>query len=76
MVMPGVAFDRQGGRLGHGWGWYDRMAADLLRLGPFFRVGLAFDCQVVERVPRLETDIRVDAVVTETQVIRSAGRAP
>jgi 5-formyltetrahydrofolate cyclo-ligase len=66
MLIPGVAFDVQGGRLGHGKGYYDRL---LVRAGPGpLRVALAFDSQIVEEVPMLAGDERMDLLVTETAV--------
>lgn len=63
VVVPGVAFDPHGGRLGHGGGHYDRLLA---RLAPeCLRVGTCFACQVVPRVPREEHDEPVDIVLTE-----------
>jgi len=63
-VIPGLAFDTGGGRTGWGMGHYDatlaRAAADVLR------IGLAFDCQLVERVPHDPHDIAMSHVVTET----------
>lgn len=63
VLLPGVAFDRSGGRLGQGGGYYDRL---LETLGPqAVTVGLAYACQIVPEVPREEHDRRVDYVVTE-----------
>ena len=62
-VVPGVAFDRDGGRLGWGRGYYDATLA-LVRPGALC-IGVAFECQLVERVPRDEHDINLDLVVTE-----------
>ncbi len=68
-VVPGVAFDRQGNRLGHGRGFYDRLLAGLA--GPAtFKLGFAFSCQVVEAVPALPHDVVMDAVATEADVFR------
>jgi 5-formyltetrahydrofolate cyclo-ligase len=65
IVVPGVAFDRAGGRLGQGGGHYDRTLA---RLGSkAFRVGFCFSCQVVDRVPREGHDELLDALVTEDE---------
>ncbi|MHA7838159.1 MAG: 5-formyltetrahydrofolate cyclo-ligase [bacterium] len=66
VLVPGLAFDRRGGRLGRGGGYYDRALA---RLGggaerPLL-VGVAFDFQRVERVPMSGHDVFVDAVVSE-----------
>ena len=72
LLIPGVAFDREGGRLGHGKGFYDRLLARA-GLGPL-RIALAFDCQVVERVPMEAGDERMDLVVTEEAVYRVSAR--
>lgn len=61
--VPGVAFDKEGGRIGWGRGHYD---ATLAKAKPDARrVGLAFECQVVDRVEREEHDARMHAIVTE-----------
>ncbi|MDQ3815896.1 MAG: 5-formyltetrahydrofolate cyclo-ligase [Armatimonadota bacterium] len=64
VLAPGLAFDREGGRLGFGIAWYDRM----LPRAPL-SIGICFDCQLVERVPREEHDRGVAMIVTETQTI-------
>jgi len=69
VVIPGLAFDRIGGRVGHGGGHYDRLLAGTA-LQQAFKVGLALECQIVERVPMNARDIRLDAVVTERAVYR------
>lgn len=65
VVVPGVAFDRSGHRLGLGGGFYDRWLPSVS--AP--RVGLAFSLQVVERVPHTGRDQRVDWIVTENDLI-------
>jgi 5-formyltetrahydrofolate cyclo-ligase len=72
IVVPGVAFDRHGGRLGHGQGYYDR-----LLISSAYRttlVGLAFECQVFHQIPVQPHDVSVDRVVTESAVY--IGRGP
>ena len=65
-LVPGVAFDRRGGRLGFGKGYYDRF---LIRLGPFAcTVGLAFECQLFDRVPLLTHDVVLHKLVTDSTV--------
>lgn len=70
VLVPGVAFDRAGGRVGYGGGYYDRFLPALAPGTP--RVGAAFSLQVVEDVPVGPSDLGVDAVVTEDEVIRPA----
>jgi len=71
VLVPGVAFDARGGRLGHGKGFYDRMLA---RLGgrARCRIGVAFGFQIMEAVPCGPRDVRMEAVVVEARVYRPA----
>ena len=71
VVVPGLAFDPTGRRLGRGRGHYDATLV-LLRPGAA-RVGLAFEAQLVDRVPTEPHDVPLDAVVTETRVLAPAG---
>jgi 5-formyltetrahydrofolate cyclo-ligase len=66
-IVPGVAFDTEGGRLGFGMGFYDRLLGQLRQAIP--KIGMAFEFQVVPRLPRQAHDIRLDAIVTERRVI-------
>jgi 5-formyltetrahydrofolate cyclo-ligase len=68
VLVPGVAFDLQGGRLGFGVGFYDRLLSGLPQGTP--KVGLAFDFQVLPWLPRQPHDIALDAIVTESRTIR------
>ena len=69
-VVPGLAFDRLGYRVGYGGGHYDRY---LGRLHPeAARVGIGFGPQLVDEVPVEEGDERVDLVVTDEGVVRRA----
>lgn len=63
VIVPGVAFDRTGGRLGWGKGYYDRLLARVPER--CLSIGLAFSCQLFDRLPQLEHDVRVKAVATE-----------
>lgn len=66
VLVPGVAFDRRGGRLGRGAGYYDRALTRLRENGMHpFLLGVAFELQQVARVPMGGHDVFVDAVVTE-----------
>ncbi|MBI5343895.1 MAG: 5-formyltetrahydrofolate cyclo-ligase [Deltaproteobacteria bacterium] len=68
IVVPGVAFDSEGGRLGFGKGYYDRL---LKGLGcPI--VALAYEFQVLkDRIPSEPHDVRVSAIVTEKRIIKN-----
>jgi 5-formyltetrahydrofolate cyclo-ligase len=67
LLIPLLAFDCRGGRLGYGGGFYDRTLAELPNR---FRLGCAFAAQQVDAVPVGPYDIRLDAVATEAGIIR------
>lgn len=73
LLMPLTAFDRQGGRVGYGRGYYDRAVADLRAAGRFPRlIGIAFSVQEVAAVPMEPHDAPLDMIVTEREVFRFA----
>ena len=65
LIVPGIAFDLHGYRLGHGMGYYDNF---LRNKGQMTVIGLAFDIQIIKTrfLPHSKYDIKVDNVVTET----------
>ena len=65
IVVPGLGFGLNGGRLGYGAGWYDRT----LELFDGVVVGLGFECQVLDGVPVEEHDHLVDWIVTELRAV-------
>lgn len=67
ILMPGVAFDKQGNRIGYGAGFYDRFLSQLKRQVP--KIALSYDFQLYEKVPTDEFDVRIDGVITETDFI-------
>jgi len=67
VVCPGLAFDKRGGRLGFGGGYFDRLFRELP--GRAFRLGLAFQFQILERVPMEEGDEFVQKIITEEVTI-------
>lgn len=73
VVVPLLAFDRRGHRLGYGGGYYDRTLATLRARGPLLAIGLAFAIQELAEVPTTERDQRVDWIVTEAAALRVAG---
>jgi 5-formyltetrahydrofolate cyclo-ligase len=70
MIVPGLAFDASGRRLGFGGGYYDEVLAGQGTGRPRLVVGLGYDFQVVDVCPADEHDARVDCVVTDARVIR------
>ena len=84
LIVPLVAFDRAGGRLGYGGGFYDRTLELLRSRRPTRAIGFAYAAQEAEALPLEPTDQPLDMVVTEAEVIasvaegcrRDPGRAP
>jgi 5,10-methenyltetrahydrofolate synthetase len=73
VLVPGIAFDRMGGRLGYGGGYYDRLLPVLPARAA--RVAGAFSAQIVDAVPSAPHDITMDTVVTEADVVLARPRA-
>lgn len=72
MLLPGVAFDREGNRLGYGKGYYDRYLSYIANRGGGMpcSIGICFACQIEEdRLPIQEGDRQVNAVITEAGVL-------
>lgn len=62
VILPGVAFDTAGFRIGYGKGYYDKFLSSKRQLST---MALAFACQIVEELPREAHDIKMDKIVTE-----------
>jgi 5-formyltetrahydrofolate cyclo-ligase len=62
VIVPGLGFDRTGGRLGRGKGHFDRFLQDVVKA---YKIGLAFKCQLLKEIPCDENDIKMDEVLTE-----------
>lgn len=71
VFVPGIAFDRNGNRLGRGAGWYDRLLGGLGSRAP--RIALAYEFQLLEEVPTEPGDLPVHYVVTEDRVVACSG---
>jgi len=70
IILPMLGFDRAGGRIGYGAGYYDRF----LSKNPGLRkIGIAFGCQEVESLPVDENDIRMDMIITENGIVYPGG---
>jgi 5-formyltetrahydrofolate cyclo-ligase len=70
-LVPGVAFDRRGGRLGYGGGYYDKLFSPeaLSEAKALVRLSAAFACQIIERVPLDDHDICIPTIITENEII-------
>ncbi len=73
LLVPLLAFDRRGYRLGYGGGFYDRTLADLRATGSALAVGLAYAGQEMAHVPHDDKDQPLDWIVTEDEAIRVKG---
>jgi 5-formyltetrahydrofolate cyclo-ligase len=67
ILVPGVAFDLRGGRLGRGRGFYDRLLAGVRGI----KCGVAFDEQIVKEVPAGTLDVRMDFILTPTRCLKT-----
>jgi len=70
IMVPGVAFDRRGARMGHGFGYYDKLLEHSRMDCPL--VALAFECQLFAEVPTMPHDIFMDKIITEAAVYERA----
>lgn len=68
MLLPGLAFDLKGNRIGYGAGYYDRYFAANPEID-FHKLAIAYDFQVLEEIPADEFDIRAEAIITPTRFI-------
>ncbi len=66
-LLPGMAFSRNGARLGYGGGFYDKLLAKMSPLPTL--VAAAFTLQLVEHIPQEATDIKVEWIITEQEII-------
>jgi len=71
IVVPGVAFDRNGGRIGYGAGFYDRYFKRISkdRIKRITKLALAYDLQVLDNIPMNEQDVPVNYIITEKEFI-------
>ncbi len=73
IMVPGVAFDQQGGRMGHGKGYYDKLLQHARPDAPL--VAPAFECQLFPEIPMDSHDIYMDLVITEKSTYPGRGRS-
>lgn len=69
LIVPLIAFDASGGRLGYGGGFYDRTLEGLRRARATLAIGFAYDAQQTDNLPLEATDQPLDMLVTETRVL-------
>jgi 5-formyltetrahydrofolate cyclo-ligase len=69
LIVPLLAFDRHGQRIGYGAGYYDMTITRLRGMKPVVAIGIAFAAQEVESVPVTARDVRLDLVLTEREII-------
>ncbi|MDR7871270.1 MAG: 5-formyltetrahydrofolate cyclo-ligase [Tissierellaceae bacterium] len=66
-IVPGVAFDRSGYRVGYGGGYYDRFLA---KYPDIIKLAIGFELQLIDEVPKEDYDIPVDIIFTEKEIIK------
>lgn len=71
IMVPGVAFDRRGARMGHGFGYYDKLLEHARPDCPL--VALAFECQFFPEIPTQSHDVFMDKIISEAAVYIGAG---
>lgn len=64
ILVPGIAFDKKGHRIGYGGGFYDKV----LKKTPAIRVGLCFDEQLVDEIPNEPHDVPMNIVITDSKI--------
>ncbi len=67
IIVPGIAFDRRGSRIGYGMGFYDNFLSGLRNKIP--TIALAYEFQIVNKIPSHSGDVRVKKIVTEERII-------
>jgi 5-formyltetrahydrofolate cyclo-ligase len=68
VLVPGIAFDRQGNRLGRGQGFYDRLLAEVSGV----KCGVCYDAQLLEKIPTEPHDAKVNFILTPSRFVKSA----
>jgi len=72
VMVPGVAFTREGARMGHGKGYYDKLLEHARPDAPL--VALAFECQLFPDIPTQAHDVFMDQIITEKAIYPGRGR--
>jgi 5-formyltetrahydrofolate cyclo-ligase len=72
VMVPGVAFDARGARMGHGFGYYDKLLEHVRPDAPL--VAMAFECQLFPEIPTQAHDVFMDKIITEKAIYLGKGR--
>jgi len=72
IIIPGLVFDLSGHRIGYGYGYYDRFLKTI-KHNPK-KIGLAYDFQVIDKIPKEQHDVPMDIVLTESRVIKCVSK--
>lgn len=67
MILPGLAFDLNGGRIGYGGGYYDRY---LMNKNEVLKISLCYEIQIIDKIPMEEHDIEYDYLITENRALK------
>lgn len=67
VLVPGIAFDKNGHRIGYGYGFYDRFLKTIK--SRTLKIGLGFDIQLIEKIPEEKHDVPLDCVITDNQIL-------
>lgn len=66
ILVPGLAFDREGGRMGFGKGYYDRLLENIRAV----KIGLCYDFQLFSSIPKDKHDVPMNYIITEKEIIK------
>lgn len=66
IIVPGIAFDKKGNRIGYGEGYYDKLLKKLNAI----KIALAYDFQLLDKIPSEKHDVKIDIIITEKRILR------
>lgn len=67
IIIPGIAFDRNGNRLGFGKGYFDKFLSKIKKR--VLKIGLAYSFQILKRIPSTKNDIKMDIIISDREII-------
>jgi len=68
VIVPGIVFDKNGHRIGYGYGYYDRFLKTIKN--NVVKIGLAYDFQLIDRIPEEKHDVSLNIIVTEKEIFK------